>query len=67
MKRKNNNIIHILEPLPKRFKIDIYNYLNIITLNDFIPLIIKRLKISHSNDCNCNNSEVISPYYLDIY
>ena len=74
-KRKNNHVLSILEPLPKRIKYSPYSYFS------ELEKTFKKIKLMHDKDCKLNfqiindkiipiltiNEETINPYFLDFY
>ena len=55
-KRKNNQVLSYFEPLPKRLKCSVLEY-----------LIKQKLKIINNSDNTNNSNKFINPYFLDIY
>ena len=74
-KRKNNQVLSYIEPLPKRFKCSVLDYFSEVE-NTF-----KKIKLEHNKECKLNlkivnnkimsvlsiHNEIINPYFLDFY
>lgn len=74
-KRKNNQVLSYIEPLPKRLKCSVLDY--------FFELekVFKKIKLKHDKECKFNlkivnnkiiselsiDNEIINPYFLDFY
>ena len=74
-KRKNNQVLSYIEPLPKRLKCSVLDYFF------EIEKTLKKIKLQHNKECKFNikivdnkiisvlsiDDEIINPYFLDFY
>ncbi len=74
-KRKNNQVLPYLEPLPKRLKCSVLDYFS------ELEKTFKKIKLEHNKECKLNfkihdnkiistliiDDEIINPYFLDFY